>query len=94
MFVPSITDVNHRLPVSWRVVRVPLQQQLLLAGRLRRIHTVRPLTGICYLRQGPGLICLTGHFQVFVKTPVTVLELLPGSGTLKAAGKYFSFLFF
>ena len=111
VFVPRVADVHHGLPVCGRVVGVPLQQQAVLARRLRRIDTVGPstfyyliedshikfqltFTGICYLRQGPGLICLAGHFQVFVKTPVTVLELLPGSGTLKAAGKHFLFLFF
>ena len=46
MLVPRITDVRHGLPVCGGVVRVPLQEKVVLAGRLGRVDTVRPLTGI------------------------------------------------
>ena len=36
------TDVENRLPVCWRVVRVPLQLKIVFAVRLRRLDTVRP----------------------------------------------------
>ena len=88
MFVPRVTDVHHGLSVCGGVVRVPLEEEVVLRGRQGWGDTVRPLTGVWDLRQGPGLISQAAHSQVFVETPVTPLKLLPWSGTLKAARKY------
>ena len=43
------TDVENRLPVRWRVVRVPLQLKIVFAVRLRRLDAVRP----CSTSEGP-----------------------------------------